>query len=561
MRPVILALIASLVEPGVRGAATPAQATGVPEPAAASAGARGTSVPVQFRSAWLVADGHISSALVADSGKWLSRREQFIRSAAARWPELSPALPVAIHLDADFVAAARDRGSIEVVDDCHGRELCGVASDELPASWDVATLRALFTPPGEAARLRDAYAVALLGSFDGEGIDDWAASLLRARLATALADLGPSADERVAIPLMASFLRFIDPRHQLRLAQAKAQLTSPPKGDEARWLSMLGSKRERWRPPRRMRAIHGATFSLVNRIEKSLIATGSRDELQRLRALGYDAVALVPFAGQKGASGTDIRRYANHPASETDLSMELAAARAHRLGMQVLLKPQIWTGWPGDPTQLDAGGRWDLWFESYRRFIMHEALLARAIGAEWLSVGTELSRSEAQSAEWASLIAAVRVVYHGRLTYAANFDAFEKTPFWSELDAIGVDAYFPLSRNAEAGDAELRDGARAVAARLEAMSRKMRKPVILTELGYPATRSPWVQPWMENRGNGVAPADQARAFDAMLAALHSSRAVLGFLIWKYESDPQMRDPEGYLPKGKPAEEVIQRYLQ
>jgi homoserine trans-succinylase len=32
-----------------------------------------------------------------------------------------------------------------------------------------------------------------------------------------------------------------------------------------------------------------------------------------------------------------------------------------------------------------------------------------------------------------------------KLTYAANWDDFDKVPFWNELDYIGIDAYFPLS--------------------------------------------------------------------------------------------------------------------
>jgi hypothetical protein len=39
----------------------------------------------------------------------------------------------------------------------------------------------------------------------------------------------------------------------------------------------------------------------------------------------------------------------------------------------------------------------------------------------------------------------IRKIYTGKLTYAANWDDFDKVPFWKELDYIGIDAYFPLS--------------------------------------------------------------------------------------------------------------------
>ena len=99
---------------------------------------------------------------------------------------------------------------------------------------------------------------------------------------------------------------------------------------------------------------------------------------------------------------------------------------------------------------------------------------------------TELSRTESRP-EWRQLIAKVRTIYHGRILYAANFDAFERTPFWDALDAIGIDAYFPLSGDRHASDRALQGGAREVVARIDAVASKWKRPVILTELGYPST--------------------------------------------------------------------------
>src|SRR6267142_1444083 len=75
-------------------------------------GARGEAVEVHHHSQWLVADGHISRTLVADPQRWIRDRESFVRKAGGG------RLPVIYHLDEDFVAAARTRRSIAVVDDC-----------------------------------------------------------------------------------------------------------------------------------------------------------------------------------------------------------------------------------------------------------------------------------------------------------------------------------------------------------------------------------------------------------------------------------------------------------
>ena len=308
------------------------------------------------------------------------------------------------------------------------------------------------------------------------------------------------------------------------------------------------------------RNIRGATVAVVNRPDSHLIANGSRAEIDRLRRLGYNTIALIPYAGQHGFAATEIRRYDAHPFGETDLSMFLGAARAHAAGMQVMLKPQVWTEGEhgGDPTKIEPRD-WKQWFDSYQSFLVHHALLARAIGAEWLCIGTELSRTESRP-EWRRLIATIRTIYRGRIIYAANFDAFEQTPFWDAVDAIGIDAYFPLSEDRNASDRALRDGAREAVARVDAVASKWRKLVVLTELGYPSTTAPWVAPWREDRAAQSSESDQARAFAAMLDAVAHSHAVSGFIIWKYESDPHRTDERGYLPKSKPAERVIARYL-
>jgi len=340
---------------------------------------------VHHHTKFLVADGAISRALVANPSKWLETREAFIRKHATA----DARLPVRYKLDEDFVTAARTRQSIEVVDDC-GDALCGVATDELVDDWELADLRAMHVavPPRPALR--------------GEG--------------------------------------------------------SAVKGQAF---------------------IKGATVSVVNRIDKHLIANGSKQVFARLKAQGYNAISLIPFAGLRG---DDVIPFDRHPAGETDLAMRLGAARAHALGMQVMLKPHVWPR-GGDPTKFEPQS-WEKWFASYEKYLTHEATLARDIGAEWLCIGTELSRSE-QRPEWLQLIRTVRSIYHGRITYAANFDEFEKTPFWRELDAIGVDAYFPLASTLDATDAQLLAGARDAVARMQRVAKTNGRDVVLTELGYP----------------------------------------------------------------------------
>jgi len=401
---------------------------------------------VHHRGEWLVADGVISRALVADPAKWIATREAFIRAHAPK----SARLPVVYKLDEDFVVAARTRKSISVVDEC-GEALCGVATDELVGEWEVADLRILRAPP-------------------------------RRRAAA-------------------------------------------------------------WRPHSEVRPpIRGATVSVVNRIERHLIANESKLVFARLKALGYNSISLIPFAGLRG---DEVVPFDRHPAGETDLSMKLAAVRAHALGMQVMLKPHVWPR-GGDPTKFEPRS-WETWFANYEQYLVHAAQLARDINAEWLCIGTELSRSESRP-EWRRLIKVVRAIYPGRITYAANFDAFERTPFWRELDAIGVDAYFPLATAMDATDAQLLAGARDAVARMQRVAKANGRNVILTELGYPSTPGAWIDPWTEHRDREPDVTAQSRSFTAMMTAMREAPFISGYFIWKYESDPAFEDAKGYLPK-------------
>lgn len=517
-------------------------------------------LPLLFRSRFLIVEGATSPRLAGDQRAWIQRREAFVREHTSRLGRLHPALPVRYRLDRDFEEAARSRGSIEVVDRCES-SLCGVAHERFIEDWERADLGALFTPAVSPSPLREAYAVALLGRWQGEPPEAWASDLEAAGLAAPVAKLLREPEKFIVVPLLASLIRQIDRDHRLPFEKVIGRIATLAPKAELRWRASLRRRRRpRAASPADWKPLRGATFSIVNRIEKSTISNRSHEELERLRALGYDAIALLPFAFQRTANSRSLRWLGEQPRGETDLALRIPAGEAHRLGMAVFLKPQIWLRPPADATQIDPGpDGWKEWFLNYGRFLLHHALLARSIRAEWLAVGHELTRAQSRP-EWPGLIAKVRQVYPGRILYSANHYLHDTVSFWDQLDAVGVSAYFPLSQNVKATDQDLREGAREWSAKLEALARRTGKRVILTEVGFPSTSAPWIEPWRENRQVAASPADQARAFEAVLGQVSGAPWFGGFFIWKYESDPDRRDPSGYLPKGKPAEEVIRKYL-
>ena len=57
---------------------------------------------------------------------------------------------------------------------------------------------------------------------------------------------------------------------------------------------------------------------------------------------------------------------------------------------------------------------------------------------EYLSVGTELVSTEKFTEKWRQLIADVRKIYHGEITYSVNWDRYGDVSFWDDLDYIVV---------------------------------------------------------------------------------------------------------------------------
>ena len=89
---------------------------------------------------------------------------------------------------------------------------------------------------------------------------------------------------------------------------------------------------------------------------------------------------------------------------------------------------------------------WDRFFGDYETWIVQMARVAEAHGAGTFCVGLEFTYAQKFDARWRKIIAAVRQVYHGKLTYGGNWDSFQEVTFWDALDYIGVLAYFPLTK-------------------------------------------------------------------------------------------------------------------
>ncbi len=282
--------------------------------------------------------------------------------------------------------------------------------------------------------------------------------------------------------------------------------------------------------------------------------------------LGATWVSLTPFGRTWDLRPTGIDLTFEAPFEDNRRAVLAAARQAHARGLRVFLVPHLWVEtheWRGFINPGDEAA-WARWTEAYRAFLLTWAEVAREGEVDMLSVGVELRSwvTTPRAARMLSIIADVRRVYPGLLTYSANWDDAEDTLLWSALDFVGINAFFPLAEHEGASREELAAGGRRVAAKIAAFARAVDRPVVLTEIGYTTRPDPAVKPWEwpdEMKGVVVDEKAQADAYRALVAPFLDAPWCAGFFVWRYYADPDDVSQEaefGFSPRGKLAELVL-----
>jgi HD-GYP domain-containing protein (c-di-GMP phosphodiesterase class II) len=283
----------------------------------------------------------------------------------------------------------------------------------------------------------------------------------------------------------------------------------------------------------------------------------AREAIGELRSLGVRQLAIVPTWYMDDASDPTVEPDPQRTPTDASVAALIRTARAD--GMSVLLKPHVDVAdgtFRGDIAPLDPAA----WWESYDAMIDHYALLAQRNGAAAMTVGVELKSMSSDTDAFEQVIAGARQRFHGVLTYAANWDEVDDVRFWGDLDAIGVDAYYPLASRPGATVDELVSAWRPIVSHLEDLSRTTGKPLVLTELGYAARPDAAVDP--SGAGNRLAADDrdaQATAYEAALKAW-SGTSLDSLYWWDWPADPDDALGDPFTPRNRPAATVIGRYV-
>jgi hypothetical protein len=233
--------------------------------------------------------------------------------------------------------------------------------------------------------------------------------------------------------------------------------------------------------------------------------------------------------------------------------------------IKIMLKPQIWV-WHGEFTgyiKMNNEADWEILESSYSKFILENAALAQDVNAEIFCIGTELEKFiDNRPDYWFKLISEIKQIYKGKLTYAANWDEFKRTPFWDSLDFIGVDAYFPVSDSKTPTVQECLTGWEQHKKVISTISEKYKKPVLFTEYGYRSVDYSGKEPWKSDTNMIHVNMDaQTNTTRALFETFWKEDWFAGGFIWKWFHNHSKAGGENnsqFTPQNKPVEALIRK---
>lgn len=280
--------------------------------------------------------------------------------------------------------------------------------------------------------------------------------------------------------------------------------------------------------------------------------------LEEITSLGADWAAIHPYA-RIHRNGTVQYR----PAAETGY-LARAAELARAADVQLFWKPHLayWGSfeWRGDIEFGHDKEAWRRFFESYQSFIVDQARFAEHLGVDLFSVGVEYEKTTHFETEWRQIIAAVRSVFSGRLTYAANWDSLDRVPFWDALDSIGVHAYFPLTRGVTRDRSALSAGWDRPLTELEELSRLHQdKPILFAEIGYPRSQRAAMEPWIpDNLDLPEVVSLRQTLIEVALETIEQAPFIEGMFWWKWIPGDNRWDRD-FSMKDQEALQALRRY--
>lgn len=308
-----------------------------------------------------------------------------------------------------------------------------------------------------------------------------------------------------------------------------------------------------------MRYLNGCTFGFMSP-RGFTQKEGWKESLRLMKEeTGCDTLVLPVAALQDHAYSTQVDYTTPDVMSMDDV--RAVAAEARRLELRIVLKAMVncrdgyWRAYihffdsyvPTEPT-------WAEWFSSYGDFVAALACTAQEIQAEMFCVGCEMVGADHRAEEWRALIARVREVYTGTVTY--NCDKFQENnvTWWDAVDVISSSGYYPIDRMEEHF------------CRVEKVAEKFDRPFFFMESGCPSRKGSEFVPNNWAFGGEQCLESQTQWYQVYTEAMLRHPKIRGSVWWDW-SALHLYPPEkaatdsGYALYGKPAAKVLRVFSE
>ncbi len=284
-----------------------------------------------------------------------------------------------------------------------------------------------------------------------------------------------------------------------------------------------------------------------------------KDTIDELKSLGVNSIAIHPYAQIREDGHVVTGRRSG--ATTTHITTPLRWA--YERGMSAMLIPHLaywgtkfsWRGEINFVTQEE----WDRFFADYETWIVQMAALAESEHAAIFCIGLELTYPQKYEERWRRIIAAVRTVYHGKVTYGANWNEYSSVKFWDALDYIGVLAYFPLSKSTNPTASEISAAWEKQSAELEKFSKQAGRQFLFVEIGYNESARAAAEPWAFKTGGDNAAEIQKRCIETALQLPQRHAFLAGMFWWKWFPEVPHHHEENYRLQTPEIKALIAKY--
>jgi len=370
----------------------------------------------------------------------------------------------------------------------------------------------------------------------------------------------------------------------------------------------LSARAEAPRDPASLGFIKGISWGWVGS-RGDYASPAAAESMKKLADTGADWVCIA-FAPNMDTYDTPEIRFGDaNPEMATDAEIRHAIDLARHNNLQVIVKPVVncrdgvWRSWirffrpvtdadraqgitgemdvwreqatmrEGEVKDLD---KWNQWWDDYMDFIVHYARLAEEKQAPVLCIGCEMGSTEEFEDKWRELIARVRKVYSGQVTYDLNHGRENAIPWLDALDFVSVSAYHPIpvadGRPLEeavkqtTSFEEIMAGMAPVRQRMREVSAKFGKPILFIETGCTSVRGCAHTPWAHVAETVERPVDQqeqANYYRAQFETYWNEPWFMGWCWWDwparlYDASRADRD-RSFCPYGKQAEGLLRAW--